>query len=103
MRNKINLTNKKIKLFLIQEISPLGAKNSSCQIILCSATPSLETNYNSLINRFHKVSLTKRINAIPLPEIKVVDMRSQKKIISDEIEKSIEENFKTKCSNNNLY
>ena len=81
-------------IFNTRDFAIVRAKNSSCQILLCSATPSLETNYNSLINRFHKVSLTKRINAIPLPEIKVVDMRGQKKIISDEIEKSIEENLK---------
>ena len=42
----------------------------------------IRDNYNSLINRFHKVSLTKRINAIPLPEIKVVDMRGQKRLLA---------------------
>ena len=81
-------------IFNTRDFAIVRAKNSNCQIILCSATPSLETNYNSQINRFHKVSLKKRINSNPLPEIKVVDMRNQKKTISDEMEISIKENFK---------
>ena len=89
-------------IFNTRDFAVVRAKNSNCPIILCSATPSLETNYNSQIRRFHKVSLNKRINKSPLPEIKVVDMKSQQKIISNEMESSIEENFK-KSSNINLY
>ena len=83
-------------IFNTRDFAIVRAKNSNCPIILCSATPSLETNYNSQIRRFHKVSLNKRINKSPLPEIKVVDMKSQQKIISNEMESSIEENFKNK-------
>ena len=83
-------------IFNTRDFAVVRAKNSNCPIILCSATPSLETNYNSQIRRFHKVSLNKRINKSPLPEIKVVDMKSQQKIISNEMESSIEENFKNK-------
>ena len=66
-------------IFNTRDFAIVRAKNSNCPIILCSATPSIETIYNSEIKKFFKISLTKRINERPLPKIEVVDMKFQKK------------------------
>ena len=66
-------------IFNARDFAIVRAKNSNCPIILCSATPSIETNYNSQVNKFLKLSLNERINKNPLPIIKVVNMKLQKK------------------------
>ena len=53
----------------------LLAKKNNCKIILSTATPSIETQYNCDINKYSKVSLTKRVNNVVLPEIKIIDMK----------------------------
>ena len=83
-------------IFNTRDFAIVRAKNSNCPIILCSATPSIETIYNSQINKFFKISLTKRINERPLPKIEVVDMKFQKKIICKELEESIRKNLNSK-------
>jgi len=83
-------------IFNTRDFAIVRAKNSNCPIILCSATPSIETIYNSEIKKFFKISLTKRINERPLPKIEVVDMKFQKKIICKELEESIRKNLNSK-------
>ena len=83
-------------IFNARDFAIVRAKNSNCPIILCSATPSIETNYNSQVNKFLKLSLNERINKNPLPIIKVVNMKLQKSLISHELRSCIEENYKNK-------
>ena len=83
-------------IFNARDFAIVRAKNSNCPIILCSATPSIETNYNSQVNKFLKLSLNERINKNPLPIIKVVNMKLQKRLISHELRSCIEENYKNK-------
>jgi len=52
------------------------AELADCPLILGSATPSLET-WASLGNSPHCLSLPQRVQARPLPEIEVVDMRRE--------------------------
>ena len=79
-------------IFNTRDFAVIRAKNSNCPIILCSATPSIETNYNSFIGKFFKINLNERINNNPLPKIKIVSMKSQQNIICNEIIESIKEN-----------
>ena len=44
-------------IFNARDFAVVRAKNSDCPIILCSATPSIETNHNSQINKFLKINL----------------------------------------------
>ena len=81
-------------IFNARDFAVVRAKNSDCPIILCSATPSIETNHNSKIGKFLKINLKKRVNKGPLPKIKVVNMKSNKNIICEEIIESIKENQK---------
>jgi len=67
-------------------------------LIMGSATPSLETYYNSLNGNFKLLELQERINQFSLPEVTVVDMREElnngnKSIFSKDLYESIDENL----------
>ena len=53
-------------------------------VVLGSATPSLETYHNAVLNNLKSLSLRNRATATPLPEVKIIDMggvRQQKGIL----------------------
>jgi primosomal protein N' (replication factor Y) len=47
------------------------------QVVLGSATPSVESYFNTRIGKYGLVELTERYGGIQMPEIEVVDMRDQ--------------------------
>ena len=53
------------------------AKLSSAKIVLGSATPSVETYLRAKENEYNLVELPDRVNKKPLPDIEIVDMRSE--------------------------
>jgi primosomal protein N' (replication factor Y) len=55
------------------------AAKSGANIVLGSATPSVESYYNASQGKYELVSLTKRYDNAILPHIEVVDMQEQKK------------------------
>lgn len=68
-------------------------------LVVGSATPSLETYYNSLNGSLKLLELDERVNKYPLPEVIVVDMREElnngnKSIFSEELYNAIDENLK---------
>ena len=83
-------------IFNSRDFAIVRAKNSNCPIILSSATPSVETIYNSRLGKYIEVNLKKRINNLPLPNIKIADMRGKTDIICDNLKKCIEDNLKKK-------
>ena len=66
-------------------------------VILGSATPSMESYYEATHNRYKLLSLRKRIEEVPLPEVTVVDMREEirvrrgKPLFSRALEKAVSE------------
>ncbi len=76
----------------------LLAKKNNCKIILSTATPSIETQYNCDIKKYSKISLTKRVNNAVLPEIKIIDMRKsnlkKNSWISDELQNEMKSSLK---------
>ncbi len=46
-------------------------------MLLCSATPSMESYYYALQGRYHMFSLTERYGDAGLPRVRIVDMREQ--------------------------
>ncbi|RLD48614.1 MAG: primosomal protein N', partial [Bacteroidetes bacterium] len=61
------------------------SKIYNSNVILGSATPSIESYYNSQIEKYVKVELNKRYGDVKLPEIKIADMRKaylKKRMIS---------------------
>ena len=53
------------------------AKINNAVIILGSATPSLESYYNMKTGKYQLLSLTKRATNIKLPDIEIVDLKTQ--------------------------
>ncbi|PRP66666.1 replication restart helicase PriA [Nonlabens agnitus] len=52
-------------------------KMKSSQILLGSATPSLESYYNTTIGKFELVELKKRYNNVLMPEINMIDIKEK--------------------------
>ncbi len=63
-------------------------------VVLGSATPSIETFYNSNSGRITRLRLDKRVEDRPLPAVEIVDMRgSGGAIISERLKELLEETF----------
>jgi len=73
--------------------SQLILNNSNCNIILSSATPSIETFFNVKIKKFGIVKLKHRVNKNTLPTIKVLDSRKEKGVISKKLQQEIKNNI----------
>ncbi len=58
-----------------RDLALVRGKMEDAVVVLGSATPSLESYYNAQERKFRLLSLPKRIDGRPLPEIQVLDMR----------------------------
>lgn len=78
-----------------RDLAVVRAKMHHCPVVLGSATPSVQSYQNVAAGRFQQISLTKRVNDNPLPEITLVDMKKYKdvwgtdRIITPELGKAI--------------
>jgi len=61
-----------------RDLALVKGKMNNAVVILGSATPMLETYYNTKIGKINYLHLSHRINNRPLPRIEVVDMRNEK-------------------------
>ena len=64
----------------VRDLGVVRAKNSNSQIILSSATPSLESLYNAKKEKYYKVCLNNRIKDSKLPIIELIDLRDKNQI-----------------------
>ncbi|MBN2001421.1 primosomal protein N', partial [candidate division KSB1 bacterium] len=64
-----------------RDVSIMRAQLDNALVVLGSATPAVETFFNAWIKKYHILSLPKRIDDIPMPEIKIIDMRKEPRII----------------------
>jgi primosomal protein N' (replication factor Y) (superfamily II helicase) len=64
-----------------RDVAVMRAKLNNAVAVLGSATPSLETFFNARVNKYTLLSLPNRIDDVPMPEIHVVDLRREPKII----------------------
>ena len=62
--------------FHARDIARLRGKTHNAQVLLCSATPSVESYYNAVSGRYHLVELTERYSGNLLPDVLTVDMRA---------------------------
>jgi primosomal protein N' (replication factor Y) len=65
-------------LYNARDMAVLKGQLCGCKVILSSATPSIESYYNSMIGKYQLVDLSSRFNASTLPAVKIVDMRNEK-------------------------
>ncbi len=59
------------------DIAYLRARHNGCKLILGSATPSVETYRRAKEGEFNLITLPERINARPMPDVHIVDMRRE--------------------------
>lgn len=62
-------------LYHARDMAVLRAKLADCPIVLASATPSLETQYNVAIGKYKGLVLKERHGGAVLPKMNAVDMR----------------------------
>ena len=62
-----------------RDVAIMRAKFAGATVVLGTATPTLESYSNTRTGKFIVAPLLKRIDDRPLPEVKVVDMRSERK------------------------
>jgi len=58
-----------------RDVAVMRAKRNGCPVVLGSATPSLETYHNSMTGKYIRCELTHRIDHVPLPDIRIVQMQ----------------------------
>src|SRR3989337_2948948 len=63
--------------FNARDVAVMRAKLSKAAVILGSATPSLESYYNTGVGKYSCLSLPDRINNLPLPSVRIVDLRKK--------------------------
>ncbi len=66
--------------FNARDVAVMRAKLSGAAAILGSATPSLESYNNAQTGKYVYLSLPDRINRLPLPSVKIVDIRKKEKM-----------------------
>lgn len=58
-----------------RDIALIRARNAHCPVVLSSATPSLESLYHALNNRYHLLQLSQRADVrAQLPQISLIDL-----------------------------
>src|ERR1051326_4017793 len=55
----------------------MRAKVARAVAVLGSATPSMETFRNAETDKYHRITLTKRVEDRPLPDVEIVNMREE--------------------------
>jgi primosomal protein N' (replication factor Y) len=66
-----------IVIYNARDMAVLRGKIEGCPVVLCSATPSIETIYNVELGKYKKVHLPSRFGKAAMPEIRVVDMKQE--------------------------
>jgi len=60
-----------------RDVAVMRAKMANAVVVLGSATPSLESYFNAKKNKYALVELPDRVQARPLPEVELIDMKQE--------------------------
>lgn len=60
-----------------RDVAVMRAKMATAVVVLGSATPSLESYFNATKNKYALIELPDRVEKRPLPEVEIVDMRTE--------------------------
>ncbi len=58
-----------------REVARLRSRYNRCGLVLCSATPSVESFYRAKKGEYKLISLTKRFGVAKLPDVTIIDMK----------------------------
>lgn len=64
-------------IYNARDIAVLRGQIEKCPVVLCSATPSIETIHNVRLEKYSKIYLPSRFGIAKMPEIKIVDMNKE--------------------------
>jgi len=79
-----------------RDAAVVRAKQVEATLLLGSATPSLESFYNTEKGKFRLLSLPERIEGKPLPRVEVVDVRKEKTLLSEKLRVALQKNIEDK-------
>jgi primosomal protein N' (replication factor Y) len=85
-----------------RDVAVMRAKMSDAVVVLGSATPSLESYYNARKHKYALVELPDRVQARPLPEVELIDMKQefqetgQEQVLSRKLLEEIRERLERK-------
>lgn len=65
-------------MYNARDIAVVRAKMNSASVLLGSATPGIQTYFNTKGKGFTRLTLTKRVEGRPLPVIDIVDMKNER-------------------------
>ncbi len=63
--------------FNARDVAVVSGSIFKCPVVLCGATPSLETFHNSVRGKYQYIFLSQRVDSRPLADVKVIDMRQE--------------------------
>ena len=66
-------------LYHARDVAVIRGTFNNAVVVLGSATPSLESYYNTKSSKYHLLELPGRIDEIPMPKVTIVDMLTQRK------------------------
>ena len=75
--NQDDLENRHALCYSARDVALVRARMAGAAVVLGSATPSLESYWNARSGKYRTLSLPRRVDDRPLPEITVVDMRRE--------------------------
>jgi primosomal protein N' (replication factor Y) len=79
-----------------RDAAVVRAKQAEATLLLGSATPSLESFYNTEKGKFRLLNLPKRIEGKPLPRIEVVDAKKERALLSERLRAALQKNIEGK-------
>ena len=79
-----------------RDAAVIRAKQVEATLLLGSATPSLESFYNTEKGKFRLLNLPQRIEGKPLPRIEVVDVRKESVLLSERLRAALQKNIEDK-------
>jgi len=86
-------------LYNARDIAVYRAKQLTLPIVLGTATPSFETQFNVERERYYRLVLTQRAKQASFPDIKLIDMRSKNS--SDGLSNELIQSIQTEVDKNN--
>ncbi len=72
-----------------KEIAFYLTKRAHSTLILGSATPDIKTFYSAQNGRISLIYMKKRINDVPMPDIEIVDMLNEKRVLTKKSEEAL--------------
>jgi primosomal protein N' (replication factor Y) len=79
-----------------RDMAVVRAKQAEATLLLGSATPSLESFYNTEKGKFRLLNLPERIEGKPLPGVEVVDVKREEGLLSEKLKAALKKNIEDK-------